>query len=331
MAKSSNQKMKLLYLYHILNDETNEENALTMAQIISRLEDVGISAERKSLYNDMELLRDFGLDIVSKRERQTKYFVASRDFELAELKLLVDAVQSSRFLTRKKSDSLIKKIEKLAGKPDASALQRQVFVANRIKNMNESIYYNIDYIHSAILKNKQISFKYFKWSVDFGSPQKIVKTYKKDEEYCVSPFALTWDDENYYLVAYDSVAGIIKHYRVDKMEKIKVTNIPREGEKIFSGFDLGEYSNKFFGMFGGEEQRVKIRFSNDLIGVVADRFGTDISIEKDGDDHFILRVNVAVSPQFFGWIFSFGNGAEIIYPNSVRVQMKEYLEKASLY
>lgn len=329
MAKSSQQKMKLLYLYQLLHDETDEQHGLTLQEIKDKLAAQGISAERKSLYDDMELLRLYGLDVVMERDKTTRYYVASRDFELPELKLLVDAVQSSRFLTRKKSDQLIKKIEKLAGKHDALSLQRQVYVANRIKNMNESIYYNIDYLHSAITANRKIQFRYVQWCVDFSVPQSVVKRDRHDGKvYTVSPFALTWDDENYYMIAYDSDAQKIKHFRVDKMEKIKICEDARDGQEYFERFDMGVYSKKLFGMFGGEEQKVTIRFSNSLIGVVADRFGTDIHITKDDDEHFILRADCMISPQFFAWVFSFGSDAKIISPPSVVSLMKNYLKDA---
>jgi predicted DNA-binding transcriptional regulator YafY len=330
MAKGPMQKLKLLYLCKILQNETNEEHPLSLSQIIEKLEAVGVGAERKSLYDDMEQLRAFGLDIVAVRDKTTRYYVASGKFELPELKLLVDAVQSSRFLTRKKSDQLIKKIEGLSNIYDAKELQRQVFVANRIKNMNESIYYNIDYLHSAITGNKKITFRYVQLFVDFSKPEKIVKRDRHEGKiYCVSPFALTWDDENYYLIAYDGDDRKIKHFRVDRMENISETNLPREGEKFFEKFDMGIYSKKLFGMFGGEEQKVSIRFSNSLIGVVVDKFGSDIFISPDGENHFILRADCAVSPQFFAWVFSFGDSAKIISPESVVLGMKQFIEKAA--
>lgn len=210
MAKSSNQKLKLIYLMKILMEYTDEKHSLTMEEIKSKLQLYDISAERKSLYNDIENLRLYGLDIIGTKEDRTySYYIGNRQFELAELKLLVDCVQSAKFITEKKSNVLIKKIEELASRYEAMQLQRQVFVAGRVKTMNESIYYNVDRIHSAIADNFQITFQYFQWNVD-----KKMKLRHNGIWYIVSPWSLSWDDENYYLIAYDSVEHIIKHFRV---------------------------------------------------------------------------------------------------------------------
>lgn len=238
MAKGANQKIKILYLMQILLHETDEEHGLTLAQISEMLSARGIDAERKTLYDDIEILRVFGLDIEKRKEKNTvKYCVVSRDFELPELKLLVDAVQSSKFITHKKSNELIKKIEGFASKYDSQQLQRQVFVANRIKAMNESIYYTVDYIHEAINKDVKVSFKYFNWN------EKKEKVLRHDgNSFVISPWALTWDDENYYLIGFDSFDGIIKHYRVDKMLGISLTDEKRDGAQLFKNFDMALYA-----------------------------------------------------------------------------------------
>ena len=221
MAKGPNQKLKLLYLYQILLQKTDEEHKMSMDELLAALSRCGVAAERKSIYSDIAALQDFGLDVVMQRGPGGGYYVASRDFELPELKLLVDAIQCSRFITEKKSNELIKKIESLASEPQARALQRQVYVSDRVKTLNESIYYNIDTLHNAISEGVQITFQYFEWVLDFSKAQRIQKRYRKDGAlYQVSPWALTWDDENYYMVAYDSASDSIRHYRVDKMEHI---------------------------------------------------------------------------------------------------------------
>lgn len=233
MAKSSNQKLKILYLAKIMQENTDEEHGLTMAEIIQILENYGVSAERKSIYDDFEVLRTFGIDIEKRTGKTVTYSVVQRDFELPELKLLVDAVQSSKFITHKKSSALIRKIEGLASKYEAKQLQRQVFVANRIKAMNESIYYGVDDIHRAISADRKVKFQYYDWN------EKKEKQLRKDGKiYSVSPWALTWDDENYYMIAYDDESGIIKHYRVDKMIKIRVGEESRQGAELFKNFDM---------------------------------------------------------------------------------------------
>lgn len=312
MAKSSNQKLKLLCLLKILYEKTDEEHGLTIAEIISELGRYSIKAERKSLYDDFETLREFGTDIEVKREKNTQYYIASRDFELPELKLLVDAVQSSKFITARKSASLIKKLEALVSIHEAHQLQRQVHVSNRIKTMNESIYYAVDSIHEAISDNKQISFQYFDWT-----PTKEKKLRHDGKVYIISPWALMWDDENYYLVAYDASENDVRHYRVDKMTKISVLDTRREGADGFKNFDMGIYSKKTFGMYRGAEETVTIRCENSLAGVMIDRFGEDITMYTIDSDHFEIVVRVYISPLFLTWLMNFGTKIKIISPSHV--------------
>lgn len=321
MAKSEKQKLKLLYLMQLLLEKTDEEHAVTMPEIIEYLEKNDIQAERKSIYNDIQLLTDFGLDIISIKERPGGYYLASRQFELAELKLLVDAVQSSKFITSKKSRELIKKLGTLCSDSQAKQLQRQVVVTNRNKTVNESIYYNVDIIYNAIAANVKVQFQYFEWNIN-----KEMQLRKNGAFYCVSPWLLTWDDENYYLIAYDDRAGIIKHYRVDKMLKIDLTREVRSGKEAFAGFDVAGYSKKTFGMFAGEEETVTLCLEERLTGVVVDRFGTEAAMRKKDEDHILARVNVAVSRQFFGWVAGLGAGIKIEAPETVAEQYRAYLE-----
>lgn len=318
MAKSSNQKLKLLYIVKFLMQNSDEEHPVSTAQIIEELASNGISAERKSIYDDIEALRLFGLDIIQLKGKNGGYYIGERDFELPELKLLVDSIQSSKFITQDKTYKLIKKIESLASVYDGQLLQRQVFVTNRVKSMNESIYYAVDVISDAITQNRKIRYKYFEYTVEKK------RRYRHDGAfYEVSPFALIWDDENYYMLAWDSDAGKMKHYRVDKMEKVSLTDREREGIKEFEKVDMSAYTKTVFGMFGGNEQKVKLRFANHLVGAVLDRFGRDTIIIKDGDEHFTFTVNVVVSQQFLAWVFGFGSEAEIISPDEVREEMKK--------
>ena len=321
MARSSYQKLKPLYIMNYLLQNTDEDHPVTVNQIISYLDSQGISAERKSIYSDIEALQYFGLDIVqSGSGRSCGYYIAHRTFELPELKLLVDSVQSSKFITHKKTAALIKKIETLASIHEAQLLNRQVFVKNRIKTMNESIYYNVDEIHNGISKNKKIRFLYFEYNV-----QKERQYRRNGAYYVVSPFALTWDDENYYMVAYDSDAAMIKHYRVDKMEKISILEEDRDGLEAYQALDMAIYARKTFGMFTGKEEHVVLRFENHLVGAVLDRLGRDVFIVPDDPDHFTVRTDVIVSPQFFAWVTGFGTSAQVIGPGHVVEAMKDHI------
>lgn len=317
MARSERQKLKLLYLRDYLLRNTDEQHPVTMKQMIAYLDQNDIPAERKSIYTDIELLRTYGMDII---QESGNYYVGSRYFELPELKLLVDSVQSSKFITYKKTGSLIKKIEEMASIYEAQLLNRQVYVTNRIKSMNESIYYNVDEIHNGIAHNRKIRFHYFEYDI---AKKRIFR--KDGDFYEVSPYALTWDDENYYMVAYDSDAEIIKHYRVDKMADISITDQQRDGQEHFESLDMGTYAKKVFGMFSGEERSVRLRVANHLVGAILDRFGKDVSIVPDGDNHFTVSGDVIVSPQFFGWISGFGPDIVITAPDAVVEQMQKHI------
>lgn len=322
LAKSANQKLKLLYIIKILSEKTDEEHSISTQNLIAELEKYEISAERKSIYDDIQQLQQFGYDIVSSKSKNAGgYYLASREFELPELKLLVDAVQSSKFITIRKSKELIKKLESFASVYEGKQLQRQVFVSNRVKTENEKIYYNVDEIHRGIQLNRKISFQYFEWNIE-----KKMQFRKEGERYQVSPWALIWRDENYYLVAFDEKDSKIKHYRVDKMNEISQEEKEREGLEHFEQFNIAEYANKTFGMYGGREEIVTLQFSNALVGVVLDRFGKDIDIRKRDESHFSVRVKVALSGQFYGWITGIGPEAKIIAPVGVVEEYKKYLE-----
>lgn len=323
MAKGNNQKLKIVYLMKILLENTDEAHSITMSEIISALEAYGISAERKSIYGDIEHLRMFGVDIIGEQKDRTYYYyVGNRQFELAELKLLVDSVQAAKFITAGKSRELIKKIEGLASVHEASQLQRQVYVSGRIKTMNESIYYNVDKIHTAIGANSKITFQYFQWDV-----HKKMVLRRDGALYEVSPWALSWNDENYYLIAFDSGENKIKHFRVDKMLHVNVKDERRRGKEWFKEFDMAAYTKKTFRMFGGEEQMVKLWCENSFAGVIIDRFGKDIFMMEADDSHFLATVTVAVSRQFLAWVIALGEGVRIVEPESVVRQMREEAER----
>ena len=328
MPRSSGQKLKLLYIMDYLLQYSDAEHPVTVRQLIAHLAAHDIAAERKSIYDDIEALRTYGLDVEQVADGQFYgYYVASRRFELPELKLLVDSVQSSKFITQRKTNALIKKIETLASSYDAQRLQRQVYVAGRVKTMNESIYYNVDAVHAGISEDKKIRFRYFEYTVAKE------RRYRRDGAYyIVSPYALTWDDENYYMVAYETETDSIRHYRVDKMTNIATVDEPRDGAAAYRSLDMAMYSRKVFGMFSGREERVRLRFANQLVGAVLDRLGQDVSIIPDGAEHFTVSADVIVSPQFFAWLCGFGADAQLIAPASAAEQMKAYVEEiAALY
>jgi predicted DNA-binding transcriptional regulator YafY len=312
LSRQKNQKLKLLYLYRILMENTDEEHPMTVAQMIEELSRYGITAERKSIYDDLEELRSFGADIIYRKAKKHEYYVASRIFELPELKLLADAVASSKFITERKSRQLIKKIESLCSKHEARQLRRQVYVMGRAKTMNEKIYYNVDKIHQAIALDRQISFKYFEYNL------KKEKQYRQGgEKYFASPYALSWDDENYYMTAFYEKYGSLSNFRIDKMENVKILEQKRQKLPDDKEFDPAEYSKRVFGMYAGREEKISLQFDNSLIGVALDRFGQDISIIPADENSFIINVHAYISPTFLGWLFGFGRKVRILSPESL--------------
>ena len=327
MPKGKQQKLKLYYLSRIMTEKTDDDHGLSIKEIQMQLSQYGCTADRKSLYDDLEALRVLGLDIIGEPYGGTyKYHVGQKMFDIAELKLLVDAVQSSKFITEKKSNDLIKKLTSMASDYEAAQLKRQVVVQGRVKTMNESIYYVVDYIHHAISSNCQIMFEYMQWNLK----KQLEK--KRKEPYKVSPWALIWADENYYMVAYDEKDGIMKHFRVDKMKSIAVLQEKRVGKDKFDEADIATYSTMNFAMHSGEKKDVKISFRDDKVGVIIDRFGKNISIhpsKKEGWSE--TTVQVCVSNTFFGWIFSLGSEVTIAGPKDVvKMFEEEVAERAKL-
>lgn len=320
MAKSERQKLKLLYLRDYLRLNTDEAHPAKVDALIDFLASKGIQAERKSIYDDVQALRDYGMEILHRRGPTGGYYVTQRDFELAELKLLVDAVQASRFLTTKQSLTLIQKLAALSSHHESELLRREVVVSGRVKTENEDIYANVDTLHEAIAANRQIVFRYFDWGLD-------MQRHFRKSEYTASPYALYWDDANYYLIAHSAKHGLT-HYRVDKMSNIRLTEAPRVFTKETREFDPAAYSREVFGMFRGKRKRLKLRFENKLAGVVIDRFGNDILLIPDGPEHFQFTVEVSVSPNFLGWLAGFGGRASIVFPKSAVQEYREFCQNA---
>lgn len=318
-------KLRLLRIMQILWEETDEQHPLSASGILKRLSSrYDMSADRKTIYSDIELLNliEIEMDIVHTIHKNGGFYIGTRSFELAELKLMVDAVQSSKFITKKKSEDLIKKLGKMTSKEEASILRRQVFIYNRTKADNETIYYSVDKIHTAIHENRKISFQYCVWNL-----KKELEPKKSGMRYIVSPHAVSWDDENYYLVAYDSNEAKIKHYRVDKIQDAQIEDEEREGKREFENFDLAAYAKKTFGMYGGYDEDVSFLCDNKMIGVMIDRFGQDIMVIPQGKDRFHTRATVTVSRQFFGWLTAIGSGVMIEGPERVREEYKKYLQE----
>ena len=319
MENNNNQRLKILYLYKILTEQTDEEHTITMPEIIRQLESYGISAGRKALYEDIDALRSFGLDIISGRGASSGYAVVHRDFELPELKLLADAVSSSRFLTEQKAKKLVAKLGKLASVHEAKQLQRQVYIAGRTKEHNERIYLTVDAIQRAIKEGRQISFRYFRYDL------RKRRVYRDSMRVC-TPVALLWSEERYYLVAnYEKYPDKLTNFRVDRMEGTEVLDAP--GIPPEEPFDPEEYQNATFSMFSGKTQMVRLKLANHLVNAVIDRFGRSVNIHPFGEDHFVIRVPVKAEQPlpFFGWLFQFGSDAEILEPAELREAYRQTL------
>ena len=316
MPRLSNQKRKLVFLREILLEYTDEKHPLSMKEIINRLALKGIPAERKSLYDDIETLKVLGTDIRTIRNKTVGYYVANRDFEISELKLLVDAVISSKFIPTKNGNELVKKLTNLAGVYDRPSLNRQIFVSNKNPSFESELFHTVDRIHEAIESDCDIMFKYFGWTV-----RKEKEFRRNGDFYKVSPWSLVWDDSSYYLVGFDTEKGEIRHFRVDKMTNVKITETKRSGKEQFKQFDIQSYSNAAFGMFGGKMEKVTLRCHKRLANVMLDRFGSRTVILNDGET-FRITVNVIPSPVFLGWVWSFGKEVEIISPQKVIDEFK---------
>ena len=321
MPKSDNQKLKIFYILDYLKENSHQDHPVRAAELLSMLErQHNIICDRKTVYSDIAALQDYGVDIVSIPGKNGGYYIASRNFETPELKLLIDAVQSSRFLTEKKSRELIEKLCRECSIHDARLMRRDVVVSGRVKSMNETIYYNVDAIQEAIGANRQITFRYFDWGIDG-------KRRYREKHYQASPYGLCQDNENCYLLALSDRHGVTS-YRVDRMSDISLTAESRVPCPELTGKNLTAHANKLFQMFSGDATTVKMRFHRDLTNVVMDRFGRGTMLIPDGEDHFVFTVNVAVSPMFLSWVIGFGSKAKILHPQSVIDECKALCREA---
>ena len=321
MAQTANYKRKLLILARLLLERSDEEHPVSRQEMQEELERWGLSAERKSIYDDMEQLAELGLDVHSRKGRGGGWYIGQREFELAELKLLVDAVQSSRLLTKRKSDALIGKLERLTSVHQARQLQRQVYVDRRVKTMNESIFYNVDKLQGAIAANRVVTFRYFEYN---ARRERVFR--REGARYRLTPYGLIWDSENYYLAGWDELRKEVRHYRVDKMADISLTGLKGhpQGEWTAEG-----YARKHFGMFSGTPCRLKLRCEDRMAGVVIDRFGLDVSLIPDGEGYFTASVDLVASPPLWGWLFGLGMGVEVLGPDWAVAEFRGRLEEAA--
>ena len=319
----SNTKKRMFLVYQMLLKETDEKHTLNAGDIIDRLQkEYEIKADRRSIYSDIDTLIDVGVDIVKVKGADHGFFIGARTFEMPELKILIDAVQVSRFLTNKKSKKLINSLTSTVSKYDAAELKKQVTLMARPKTKNERVVYNIDIIHRAIYQKRRILFQYAEWTV-----KKDYRLRKNGKKYDVTPVALIWDDENYYLNAYDSETEMERHYRVDKIVNAEISEEPFADVLEVTEFDAAAFSKKTFGMFGGVEEPIVLYGKNELVGIIIDRFGQDVSVMPADPEHFRVVVPVAVSQQFFGWLTALGDGIKITKPENVVKQYQEYLGK----
>ncbi|MGN1403313.1 MAG: helix-turn-helix transcriptional regulator [Ruminococcus sp.] len=325
MPRTENQKQKLLYLLKFFYEETDEEHTLTVNDLIARLEQKGISAARRSIYDDIRTLQDFGVDIVMRRSKTCEYFLAARLFETAELKILIDSVQSSRFITKKKSESLITKLKKLASKPQAREFSGQIYIYDRIKSMNECIFYNVDTLHHAIASNRKIRFRYFDYNI-----QREKVNRKNGAYYDTNPLALTFDNENYYLITYNEKYDDFVHYKVDRMTDLAISeehsSLPKEP------FNAANYVKPIFSMFDGKTEHVTAVFDKAYLNIIIDRFGDNVRLEELEGNCLRADFKADISPTFLSWIIGFGTGVKIVSPKWVADEVKRLaLETAEMY
>lgn len=323
MSAGKNQKLKLLYLLKLLREETDEDHAMTMEEIIEGLADYDVNADRKTLYDDIRALEDFDLDILKERRgRQYYYACGEREFQLVEIKMLIDAVQSMKFLTENKTNELIERLVGMVSRYDAARLKKQIVPERRVKAWNERIYYNVDTIHKAIIDDRRIEFRYGQWDRN----KQLVPRHD-GVPYRVSPWRLIWDHDNYYLVAYDQKADIIKHFRVDKMSDVRVSKLEREGRDAYETTMTDDYRASHFGMYGGKPVQVAMVVENSLAGVMIDQFGRDVEMVPIDDEHFKVYADVAVSEVFIGWLIGVGKGIKIISPDEAVNAVKDTIRR----
>lgn len=326
MAARSGQKIKLFYIVDILKSDSDENHPLTATEICDKLAKVGVSAERKAIYDDIECLINYGFDIIKTRTPKNGFFLGEREFEIPEIYLLADAVKTAKFISAKKTRELISKLNKMQSRYESGGTEHGIYFDTVGKTKNEEIFYSIDAINSAIKNGHKIKFKYGIRSL--SSDRQLVLNYK---EHTVSPYAMTWQDDNYYLIANNEKYDNFMHLRIDRMKSVSETDLPSRKVGEFSdyknGFDVSEYTSKLFGMFGGEMQDVTLRCNKSILEPMIDRFGTGIFVKDVTDSHFTFTVNAAVSSQLVTFIMNYGEDIEVLSPKVLRENIKEQANK----
>ena len=324
-SKSESKKLIPIYLMELFSYKTDESHYVRMPEILNFLESKGIFAERRTIYSAISILNSADFEIIGVQEKGGyKYHHPTRKFDTNELKFLIDSVAASKFLTEKKSKELINKIKSLGSVYDTEYLNRNILLSKRIKSMNDKVLKNLDILYAAINSNNQITFQYVRWTW-----QKKLIYLKGGNLFNASPYAISLFDDNYYLIAFDNQTKQLKHYRVDKMQTIKLLAKTRVGKEDFDNFDISEYAAKTFNMYGGKEEYIKLQCKNSLANVIIDRFGKNLIIRPDFDnpDYFIVGITINVSPQFYGWLFGLGADVKVLSPNSVIESYKKTAEK----
>ncbi len=323
MAGVQKSKLKLLYIVDILRKKTDENHYLAATEICDELSQLDIPAERKSIYNDIDILREYGFDIIhTGSKNRGGYFLGAREFELAELRLLSDAVQAANFISQKKTNQLVEKIESFASEKQAKVLHSQVYVDNRPKCKNEEIYYTISLLDEAISAKVKVNFTYTRRRIT-----EEFKTAKEDKSFTVSPYALIWSDDHYYLVCNNEKYDNLMHLRIDKIKHLEKTSLPSrhfsEVSDYKNYFDSADYASKLFNMYSGEPKPVEFICNNDTLEPMLDRFGENVKIQKYDDEHFVLRTNVASSEGLVAWIVQFGGRVKVKSPNDLIYSVKQ--------
>lgn len=313
MAEVVASKLKLLHLAKILMTETDDDHGLTGPQLIAKLAERGIDVERKTLYRDLECLRAFGFDIVKYDRHPVEYGIATRDFQEQELLILADAVQSSKFLTQRKSDALVAAIGKLGSKYMAADLRKRVHIAGRIKSQNESVFYNIDAIQRAINAKSKITFRYFKYN-----EAKERELQHDGLAYLETPVQLIYTDDEYYLVTWNDKHDGFANYRVDRMLGIDVADEPATKNDRIAHFDAAAYQQRVFGMYSGEAVNVTLLVQKSAMNAVIDRFGKDVASTPLPDGRARISTTVMEAPTFFGWLATLGTSVTIEKPTALR-------------
>ncbi len=322
MAGSANAKLKPLYLLQIFQEKTDEEHPLSAEGLCKELENRGVTAQRKSIYGDIELLKSFGLDILHTRTPKSGYFLASRTFETAEVRLLLDAVQSASFITPKKTAQLVEKLESLVSEGQAARLDGQVYIDNRVKCGNEEIYYTIEILDRAIQAGRQVRFQYARRVL---SAQMQVETQEK--EFLVNPYALIWSGDHYYLICNNPKYDNLMHARLDRIRRAKALDTPardfREVSEYTDFFDAADYANQLFHMFSGETDTVELCCGRDMIEEILDRFGETALLRTAGEDQFLVKFEAKVSDGFVSWLMQYGDRAVVRSPLKLKTMLRE--------